>query len=57
LKGSLVSRFRHYQNLHRTEPRLRRLVADFRFTSISSLLALDPVPDAREALLGTTVLS
>jgi polysaccharide deacetylase family protein (PEP-CTERM system associated) len=57
LKGSLVSRFRHYQNLHRTEPRLRRLVADFRFTSISSLLALDPVPDAREALLSTTALS
>jgi polysaccharide deacetylase family protein (PEP-CTERM system associated) len=38
LHGSLVSRFRHYQNLAKTEPRLRRLLADFRFSSVHSVL-------------------
>jgi polysaccharide deacetylase family protein (PEP-CTERM system associated) len=32
--GSLVSRFRHYVNLHKTESRLRRLVTDFKFVPI-----------------------
>ena len=29
LSAGLVSRFRHYRNLHETEPRLRRLLRDF----------------------------
>ena len=32
--GSLLSRFRHYVNLHKTEARLRRLVTDFKFVPI-----------------------
>jgi polysaccharide deacetylase family protein (PEP-CTERM system associated) len=45
LRASAVSRFRHYRNLARTEPRLRRLLADFRFGSISSVL----VPNSARA--------
>jgi polysaccharide deacetylase family protein (PEP-CTERM system associated) len=37
------SRFRHYNNLHKCEPRLRRLLADFRFTSMQNVIdELDP---------------
>lgn len=32
------SRFRHYVNLHRTEPRLRRLLGDFRFGALADVL-------------------
>lgn len=32
--GSLVSRFRHYVNLHKTEARLLRLLTDFKFAPI-----------------------
>ena len=39
LTGSLISRFRHYQNLEMTEPRLRRLLCNFRFGSAVSLLS------------------
>ena len=31
---SLKSRFRHYLNLHKTEPRFKQLLADFEFTTI-----------------------
>ena len=34
MKGSFVSKFRHYLNLRKTEARLHQLVTDFRFTSI-----------------------
>jgi polysaccharide deacetylase family protein (PEP-CTERM system associated) len=34
---SLKTRFRHYLNLHRTQPRLRRLLRDFRWRSIESV--------------------
>jgi polysaccharide deacetylase family protein (PEP-CTERM system associated) len=34
--ASAVSRFRHYRNLDQTEPRLRRLLSDVRFDTISS---------------------
>jgi polysaccharide deacetylase family protein (PEP-CTERM system associated) len=34
MQGSLLSRFRHYVNLHKTEERLRRLVTDFKFAPI-----------------------
>lgn len=40
-----LSRFRHYNNLHRCEPRLRRLLGDFRFGTV------------REALEGLRLLS
>jgi polysaccharide deacetylase family protein (PEP-CTERM system associated) len=38
LRGSLLSRVRHYTNLTRTEPRLRRLLREFRFSRISDVL-------------------
>lgn len=38
LPGSALSRFRHYRNLDQTELRLRRLLADFRFGTISQVL-------------------
>ena len=38
LNASALSRFRHYRNLDKTAPRLRRLLTDFRFTSVSSVL-------------------
>jgi polysaccharide deacetylase family protein (PEP-CTERM system associated) len=38
LSGRLLSRFRHYRNLDQTEARLRRLIADFRFGPMSSVL-------------------
>lgn len=36
----LLSRFRHYRNLHRTEPRLRQLLRDFRFGRMIDMLDL-----------------
>jgi polysaccharide deacetylase family protein (PEP-CTERM system associated) len=38
LTGSLLSRFRHYRNLDQTESRLRRLVADFDFSTMKCVL-------------------
>jgi polysaccharide deacetylase family protein (PEP-CTERM system associated) len=37
-----VSRFRHYRNLAKTEDRLRRLLADFQFAPLRTLL---PTPE------------
>ena len=34
----MLSRFRHYTNLERCEPRLRRLLADFSFTTMREVL-------------------
>jgi polysaccharide deacetylase family protein (PEP-CTERM system associated) len=39
LRASMLSRFRHYRNLDQTESRLRRLLKDFRFGTISDVLA------------------
>lgn len=36
LQGPLVSRLRHYGNLAKTEGRLRRLLSEFRFASLTS---------------------
>jgi hypothetical protein len=36
----LKSRFRHYTNLHRTEPRLRQLLDEFAWTRFDRLLGL-----------------
>jgi polysaccharide deacetylase family protein (PEP-CTERM system associated) len=38
LRGSAVSRFRHYRNLDLTEGRLRRLLTEFRFGTIREVL-------------------
>jgi polysaccharide deacetylase family protein (PEP-CTERM system associated) len=38
LNASAIGRFRHYRNLHKTEVRLRRLMRDFRFGSLATVL-------------------
>jgi polysaccharide deacetylase family protein (PEP-CTERM system associated) len=46
IRAGLVSRFRHYRNLDKTEPRLRRLLRDFRFSTVGRLLAsVQPAPE------------
>jgi polysaccharide deacetylase family protein (PEP-CTERM system associated) len=42
LHGSAMSRLRHYRNLDRTEARLRRLLGEFRFGPVSSILPQQP---------------
>ena len=37
-----VTRWRHYSGLHRTAARLRRLVTDFRFGTVASVLGVTP---------------
>jgi polysaccharide deacetylase family protein (PEP-CTERM system associated) len=39
LKASRLSRFRHYRHLAKTEPRLRRLLAEFRFAPIRDVIS------------------
>jgi len=48
LQASALSRFRHYRNLSETEPRLRRLLSEFRFGPLASLL--DSVPESSSAV-------
>jgi polysaccharide deacetylase family protein (PEP-CTERM system associated) len=48
----LKSRFRHYVNLHRTEPRLERLLADFRWDRVDRVYATDA-----EALVDAPVVA
>ena len=43
LRASTVSRLRHYRNLHKTEPRLRRLLREFQFATVRSLLERETV--------------
>ncbi len=38
MPGGALSRFRHYRNLDRTESRLHRLLTDFKFDTMASLL-------------------
>jgi len=40
LNVGIATRFRHYHNLDRTTSRLRRLLAEFRFGTVSQVLAL-----------------
>jgi len=48
LRAGLVSRFRHYRNLDKTESRLRTLLRDFRFSTLESVLgAIDFAPSGR----------
>lgn len=37
--AGLLSKFRHYTNLHKTEPRLRKLLTDFSFTTMRNVLS------------------
>ncbi len=39
IEAGWFSRFRHYNNLHKCESRLRRLVEEFRFTTVADVLA------------------
>ncbi|MBE3112019.1 MAG: DUF3473 domain-containing protein [Acidobacteria bacterium] len=39
LKAPWLSRFRHYRHLAQTEPRLRRLLAEFRFAPIRDIIS------------------
>ena len=39
LRAGRLGRFRHYRNLHQTEARLRRLLTDFRFDAVESIVA------------------
>ena len=45
LTGSTLSRFRHYRNLDQTETRLRRLLTDFKFSTIRDVLAGQKIAD------------
>jgi polysaccharide deacetylase family protein (PEP-CTERM system associated) len=48
LPVGLLGRFRHYRNLDETESRLRRLLADFRWAPLQTMLgaSIERVPDA-----------
>lgn len=48
-QASALSRFRHYVNLDRCEARLGRLLADFRFDTMSAVLANLPLEVAKVA--------
>jgi len=53
LSAGWLGRFRHYRNLDRTEERLRRLLADFRFDTMQNIVAnvrLTLAHDSRFAL-------
>ncbi|HEX4346219.1 MAG TPA: XrtA system polysaccharide deacetylase [Vicinamibacterales bacterium] len=51
LQAGAVSRFRHYRNLAETEGRLKQLLADFRFDTMSTLISTF----AGEAIAGGAV--
>jgi polysaccharide deacetylase family protein (PEP-CTERM system associated) len=38
IKASALSRYRHYNNLHKCEQRLRQLVEDFKFTTMNNII-------------------
>lgn len=42
VRVGLASRFRHYLNLHRTESRIKQLLSDFPFGTISDSLGITP---------------
>lgn len=53
LPGAPWPRFRHYAGLENTEPRLERLLSEFRFTSARDCLALDDTECAESDEAGT----
>jgi polysaccharide deacetylase family protein (PEP-CTERM system associated) len=56
IAASTVSRWRHYNKLHRTEDRLRQLLADFRFDTIEAVL-LRPSGERAPAALTPSLAS
>ena len=52
LAAPLVTRFRHYNQLARTEDRFRRLLRDFRFGSIESVVLDTTRPQSRSDAAG-----
>jgi polysaccharide deacetylase family protein (PEP-CTERM system associated) len=46
MAGSIKSRFRHYQNLRTTLPKLRRLLTEFRLTTMTELMSQIDLPFA-----------
>jgi polysaccharide deacetylase family protein (PEP-CTERM system associated) len=59
--ANLVSRMRHYNNIGKCEPRLRRLLADFNFGTMSDALAargMLPIPHrSREPVVGLPAIA
>jgi polysaccharide deacetylase family protein (PEP-CTERM system associated) len=53
LNAGRLSRFRHYRNLHQTEPRLRRLLTDFSFGPVRDIVA--QVPATKPVAFATIV--
>jgi polysaccharide deacetylase family protein (PEP-CTERM system associated) len=49
LAAGLLSRFRHYRNLHLTQTRLRRLLQDFAFNTMASAINREAVPGIQPA--------
>jgi polysaccharide deacetylase family protein (PEP-CTERM system associated) len=57
LRVDLLSRFRHYRNLEKTEARLRRLLSDFRFEPMTTLLkSASTAPSLRQPALALPYL-
>jgi polysaccharide deacetylase family protein (PEP-CTERM system associated) len=50
IAAPLLSSFRHYRNLAKTEMRLRRLLRDFKFGTVSEVLSCEVVPEYRRAM-------
>jgi polysaccharide deacetylase family protein (PEP-CTERM system associated) len=55
LQAGRLGRFRHYRNLHETEKRLRKLVGEFQFAPVQTLLN-DLVPEGTPEMLATAGL-
>jgi polysaccharide deacetylase family protein (PEP-CTERM system associated) len=51
LPASFLGRFRHYRNLDKTEGRLRALLSDFRFDTITSLLCRRLAPSSTARMM------
>ena len=51
MSGPVLSRFRHYANLHKTEERLIQLLQEFRFAPIRE--AIDPISQLRQKVAGS----
>jgi polysaccharide deacetylase family protein (PEP-CTERM system associated) len=52
LPASLLSRYRHYHNLERTETRLRHLLGEFSFASIRTILSSGSLPIGQDGSNG-----
>lgn len=55
VRASALSRFRHYNNLHKCEPRLRRLLDRFEFTTVRAVLESQGLLPAAPASEGSAV--